>query len=116
MRKAMLFFALFALADSLWAADPIIGTWKQKSAKSKGTELPPDPRFKEITATYREIGRNRIEMSYTVIGADGTSDTDVCTYPAHRPSRWSTRALSRSVNALPAHQLQLAVAFIDVDD
>jgi hypothetical protein len=35
MRKAMLLLAVFGLAGSLWAADPIIGTWKLNIAKSK---------------------------------------------------------------------------------
>jgi len=35
MKKVMLLVAVFGLVGSLWAADPLIGTWKLNVAKSK---------------------------------------------------------------------------------
>ena len=39
MRRAFLVFAVLGLAGSLWAADPIIGTWKLNIGKSKSSQL-----------------------------------------------------------------------------
>jgi hypothetical protein len=82
MRKATLFLALLGLVGSSWAADPIIGTWKVNVSKSKYPPGEPIPK-EGATVTYREIGQSRIEMKYTAIEADGTLNTDICTFPAH---------------------------------
>ena len=67
MRKAMLFLAMFALAGSLRAADPIIGTWKLNVAKSifssvylalRNREAPKVGA--EIYQTYRELDSGQI--------------------------------------------------------
>jgi len=55
MRKVMLSLAFFAMAASLWAADPTIGTWKLNLAKSKIAPTAEAP-VKELTATIREVG------------------------------------------------------------
>jgi hypothetical protein len=77
MRKTMLFLAVFSLAGSLWAADPIIGTWKLNIVKStfspvalalQGQKSP-----KETTEVYREEG-DLIEMS------DGLPNSDKWTW------------------------------------
>jgi hypothetical protein len=72
MRKAMLFLTVFALAGSLWAADPIIGTWKLNVAKSKFApnqqKIP-----KSGTEVYREVEGDQIELTITRTAADGSS-------------------------------------------
>jgi hypothetical protein len=59
MRKALLLFAVLGLAGSLWAADPIIGTWKLNIAKSVIIQTD----LKERTEAYREIEGDQIERS-----------------------------------------------------
>jgi len=77
MRKAMLFLTMLALAGPLWAADPIIGTWKLNIARStfspvalalQGQKSP-----KETTEVYREEG-DLIEFS------DGLPNSDKWTW------------------------------------
>jgi len=54
MRKAILFLTVFASSGSLWAADPIIGTWKLSIEKSQ--HLPSQlASIKEQTEVYREL-------------------------------------------------------------
>ena len=77
MRKTMLLLAVFGLIGSLWAADPIIGTWKLNVDKSKGS---PDATSKRTTlpttVVYREVEGNLIEMS------DGSPASDKWTWPS----------------------------------
>jgi hypothetical protein len=62
---------VLAFAASAMAADPIIGTWKLNAAKSN---YPPnDPVPKEQVEVYREVGGNKIELTYTQTLADGSS-------------------------------------------
>ena len=79
MRRAMLLLTVFALAGSLWAADPIIGTWKLNTAKSK------DPEKKltkeEKTATAREVNVDQIEITETGIKTDGTKYSTRALFP-----------------------------------
>jgi len=80
MRKAMVVLAVLSLAGSLWAADPIIGTWKLNIEKSKFT--PNDPmNTKEMTETYRELNGDQIELTWKNISRDGSSDLTVLTFP-----------------------------------
>jgi hypothetical protein len=73
MRKALLLFAVLGLAGPLWAADPIIGTWKLNIAKSKFSPvllaLQKQEAPKERTEVYRELDNGQIEFginrSYT---------------------------------------------------
>ena len=54
MRKVIfLLIVILFFPTTLWAADPIIGTWKLNVEKSKGTEGMDSP-AKEITYVYRE--------------------------------------------------------------
>lgn len=80
MKKMLLLLVVFALAGSLWAADPIIGTWKMNPAKSKF----PSPQLtqKEQTEVYREIGNGRIELTYRSINNDGALTLEVFIFPA----------------------------------
>ena len=81
MRRTMLLLAIFALAGSIWAADPIIGTWIPNRSKSdlsssieKGSEIP-----KETKMVYQEVGDDQMQYSYIEIGSDG-SQKDLGTY------------------------------------
>ena len=84
MRKAILLFGILGLTCSLWAADPIIGTWKLNIAKSKFSSAkhpmlnltPP----KEQTEIYRELDSNQVELTWKNTAADGISVTLVFTY------------------------------------
>jgi len=80
MRKTILFLACLGISGSLWAADPIAGTWKINLEKSKFPERFPAP--KENTEIYREVGPDQIEMTYSSSNRDGTSNLAICTYPA----------------------------------
>ena len=71
MRKALLMLAIFGLAGSLWAADPIIGTWKLDIDKSKQPKSWNDD--KSLTEAYREIDSNRIELTRDGIRSDGSA-------------------------------------------
>jgi hypothetical protein len=80
MRKAMLFLAAFACAGSLWAADPIIGTWKLNIAKSR-SRSGGDLTVKERTDVYREIEGRQIEWTRTETRADGSSSSSRLIWP-----------------------------------
>jgi hypothetical protein len=81
MRKASLFIAVLALAGSLWAADPLIGTWKLSIAKSTfASNAPPPPR--EQSEAYRYLNTGEIELTYKSIEKDGSSVLLVFTWPA----------------------------------
>lgn len=73
MRKALLILAVLGLAGSLWAADPLLGTWVLNSAKSK---FPPNTAFamKEQTLVVRELGGN-IEFTFTGTQMDGSAQS-----------------------------------------
>jgi hypothetical protein len=76
----MLFLSVLSLPNLLFAADPIIGTWKLNVAKSK--TLPNEEPVKELTETYREIDRNLIAFTYEAIQTDGTKSLYTATWPA----------------------------------
>ena len=73
MRKAILCLAVFGLASALWAADPIVGTWKLNVAKSKIAIPDSAPKeiieyysaMKEWTEIYREIAGDQMELEST---------------------------------------------------
>jgi hypothetical protein len=71
MRKAMLLLAVFGLGGSLWAGDPMLGTWKLNVAKStfpSDVQAPP----KELTQVIRRLKNNEGEFIQTGIRTDGT--------------------------------------------
>jgi len=76
MRKALLVLAFCGFAVSLWAADPIIGTWKLNIAKSKFSQAAP----KEQTNTARVIG-DQLEITITGTQADGSPISLKSTFP-----------------------------------
>jgi len=67
MRKAMLFIAMFALAGSLWGADPFTGTWKLNQAKSKSY---PGPTPKDEVIKLQALD-NGLKGTIDGIGSDG---------------------------------------------
>jgi len=81
MRKTMFFLVLFAMACSLWAADPIIGTWKLNIAKSTFPSNAPPPPKEQIEA-YRYLDTGEIELTYRLTDKDGSSVLEVFTWPA----------------------------------
>jgi hypothetical protein len=86
MHKAMLLITVFILSGTLWAADPIIGTWKLNTEKSKfspmrrsltAKQTPP----KERTEVYREVDGDLIEFVTTTTWQDGSSRSSKYTLP-----------------------------------
>jgi hypothetical protein len=69
MRKTMLFLSVFTLAASLWAADPLTGTWKLNTSKSKYKAGSPNSK-KEQLIVVREAG-DLFEVTETGIKNDG---------------------------------------------
>ena len=70
MRKIILFLAVLGLSGSLWAADPIIGTWKLNVAKST---YEPDLQHtvKEQTNVIKELNGDLYELtSETLVSND----------------------------------------------
>ena len=80
MRKAMLFFAVFAFTGSLWAADPIIGTWKLNVGKSKAA--PGKSLQKESIDVCRELDTNEIECVSKGVNADGSAIDLTISFPS----------------------------------
>ena len=124
MRKAMLFLTAFALAGSLWAADPIIGTWKLNVSKSKIGPSGTSP--KELTEIYREIEDDKIEYSREGTQINGTVISSKWTFPgqggvvkrlyAHpndvlyvdtlmEPGNWYLTVLLKGVQLTVAHKI-----------
>jgi hypothetical protein len=85
MRKAMLLLAVFELAGSLWAADPFIGTWELKVAKSKLPsalfEAPGIPGPKQETIVVRELDSDEIEVIVRGTNTDGSPNSQKYAVP-----------------------------------
>jgi hypothetical protein len=62
---------LLALGMTLWAADPVVGTWKLNAAKSKYT---PGPTPKSGTITYEETA-DGIKRTGESVDADGKTSS-----------------------------------------
>lgn len=71
MFKTIPFLALFALANSLWAADPRVGTWELNVSKSK---FPADVQVvpKNATIVIREMDATQLEFILTGTRRDGS--------------------------------------------
>jgi hypothetical protein len=81
----MLLLAFFGLVSSLWAADPIIGTWNLNIAKSKFSSAK-HPMLdltapKEQTEVYRALDSGQVELTWKNTASDGSTATLVFTYP-----------------------------------
>ena len=66
MKKAMLLLAVFGLVGLVWAADPVIGTWKMNPEKSKFSYATP----KSYTITF-SAQDSSIKAVEDEVGADG---------------------------------------------
>ena len=74
MRKVLLLLLIFSFySATLWASDPIIGTWKLKSSN--------DENLKESVNAYREIEGGMIELSDRDVLNDGTSEVSKWIWP-----------------------------------
>ena len=90
MRKALLLLAVLGFTSSLWAADPIIGTWVLNSTKTAEYEksinlIPADPstfRWSSRTEAYKELESGLIELTLTLTGIDGSTEVSKVTWPA----------------------------------
>ena len=65
---AMLFLSVLSLPSILYAADPIIGTWKPNHEKSEGTQT-----ARDVIEVYKEIEGNMIEATWTATRKDGST-------------------------------------------
>ena len=91
MRKAFLLPAVLALTSSLWAADPIIGTWKLNSTKTAEYEkslnlVPADPstfRWSSRTEIYKELESGVIELTLILTLSDGSTEVSIMTWPTN---------------------------------
>lgn len=85
MRKLVFLLVIFSLPSTLWAADPIIGTWKLNLAESSISKelaaMAEQAPYKERTEVYREVNDGLIE--FTVLGSrtDGSSISGKWTWP-----------------------------------
>ncbi len=79
MSKVVLFLAIMGLTSTVWAADPIIGTWKLNLEESRfpPTEVMP----KERTEFYLELGVDEMEFTATGIEANGSPISFKATWP-----------------------------------
>ena len=60
MRKAMLLIAVFGLVTSLWAADPLVGTWKLNVSMSKASDPTMMPKREIIKIDALDNGTKNI--------------------------------------------------------
>ena len=85
MRKATLLLAVFGLAGQLWAADPLLGTWKLNAAKSKFSPillaLEKDVAPKETTMVIKNYGADQIEITETGTRMDGSTISQIFRQP-----------------------------------
>ena len=79
MRKVILILIIVSFPGTLWAADPILGTWKTNLEESS---FPAEQQgIKEDINTYREIEGDLIELSIKTINPDGSLYTALWTWP-----------------------------------
>ena len=80
MRKIMFLLIIFlALPNILWAADPIVGTWKTNLKKS--TVLDGQRKIKEEISIYREIEGGLMELAASTVYEDGTAEYNKLVWP-----------------------------------
>ena len=79
MRKIFFILLILSFPGTLWAADPIIGTWKTNLEISS---FPPEQQgIMEDINTYREIDGDLIELSIKTINPDGSLYTALWRWP-----------------------------------
>jgi hypothetical protein len=68
------------LPNTIWAADPIIGTWKLDLEKSKLSHAK-DNKLKDVIRVYKETEGNMIESTQTYILKDGSTRLNKKIFP-----------------------------------
>jgi hypothetical protein len=69
MRKALVVLAVLGLSGSLWAADPIIGTWKMNVASSKVDD--PNYKMPKSETWGVVIQQDAIKITFDGVSAQG---------------------------------------------
>ena len=82
MGKAIFFLIIFTLlSNTVWATDPIIGTWKLNYEKSKLNQSADEQNSKEEINVYRETEDNKIELATTTLLKDGSTESSKWIWP-----------------------------------
>ena len=85
MRKVILFLAVIGLAGSLWAADPLLGTWKLNASKSNYSPdllaLENAVAPKESTMVIKDLDADQVEITETGTNVDGSAISQRFTQP-----------------------------------
>ena len=100
MRKAILFLACLGISGSLWAADPIVGTWKLNLDKSKfepGFQLT----VREQTSVIKELENNLYELE-SEIHTNGTGKTVVLKFHLSFPEQGGMEVIRPPVSREPS--------------
>ncbi len=102
MRKITFLLAVFGLTGSLWAADPIIGTWKLNVEQSK--IAPSNTAPKAATDVYKETGKDQIEFTRTGTQVDGAAIF----------SKWTWPRIGGTAERLSPEPLPKEIAYIEL--
>jgi hypothetical protein len=81
MRKAFFLLAMIGLTSSLWAADPIIGTWELNIDKSQIPDYFESP-IKSQKEIYVELDSGYIKMTLTREFTDGSNQVSTIRWPS----------------------------------
>jgi hypothetical protein len=85
MRKILILCAAAILVESLWAADPLIGTWKLNTTKSKFSPeflaMEQNAAPTDSMMVIREVQAGQIEISETGKRTDGSTFSQVFSQP-----------------------------------
>ena len=82
MRKVLLLLIIFSLhSATLWASDPIIGTWKLNTEKSKIPQSVVGQDEEENINVYKETEGNMIELTATTLFKDGSTGSSKWSWP-----------------------------------
>ncbi len=77
MRKVLILLAILGLTGSLWASDPIIGSWKLDLATSTLSQIGP---VQEQINTIKDLD-TKYELTVLRIGTDGSKNPLIFTFP-----------------------------------
>lgn len=108
MRKAMILMAYFGLACPLWAADPLIGTWKLNVAESNYWALQRTT-VRELITNYRELSDGYIEVTVTGTQVNGLPISLKSTFPRQGGGTISAEGISYIVTVIGSYNFFLTV-------
>lgn len=87
MRKIFLFILMLSLANTVWAADPIVGNWKLVIEKTEG-QMPESLKAlskqgppKESNVAYKEVDKDLLEFTTNMVFDDGSARSSKWTFP-----------------------------------